>query len=248
MRKDKYFFTINLLLLIFVIVGFAPTFYLRPIGSLEPLPFDMILHGTICTAWFFAVVLQSYLIMKNKIVYHKKFGMYFSFIAPALVISGFIVVYTLMMSSLAKSPSLFDESMAEKAKFGAIFYAGNYLMLVMYAIYFYLGYHFRYKPNYHKRFMLFASTLITGQAAVRIIRIEMLQFGQDGNISGFIYSTLPITIIISLLIYDLFKLKKPHWATIIGIIGIVFLVLMVSVIGLSGVGVEWMEMIRLSLH
>ena len=54
--KDSFFFWMSILLLGFVLVGFAPTFYLRPAG--DALPLHLVIHGVLLTAWFVWFVVE----------------------------------------------------------------------------------------------------------------------------------------------------------------------------------------------
>lgn len=108
MKKDNYFFNVNILLLLIVLIGFSPTFFLRSLSEQEPLPFYLIVHGISCTAWFVVIVIQSYLVKKERIVQHKVYGKYFSLIAPILVISGYaVLIYSTGKYHMQFPPSYF---------------------------------------------------------------------------------------------------------------------------------------------
>ena len=91
-KREPYFFVVNVILLLIVIVGFGPSFFLRPLNDLASLPLHLIIHGVSATAWIVAIVLQSLWIQQGKTLRHAQTGVYFSLIAPILVVSGFWVL------------------------------------------------------------------------------------------------------------------------------------------------------------
>lgn len=224
MKKDRYFFILNSLLLLLVLIGFAPSFYLRPLSDQAALPVHLILHGIFCTAWFLAIFLQALLVQKKKLNAHRKFGKYASLIAPAIFLSGLWVMdgriqnfYTRNGSELAGRPDF--------REFESMLIGGDSLALLSFLMLVYLGYRFRHKIHSHKRYMLFASIMIVPQAFVRIGKISFLQVGSDPGASGSLYAVLgPVLMLTSLLIYDKKSLGKIHsvtklsWAWYIGLL------------------------------
>jgi len=224
MKKDRYFFILNSLLLLVVLVGFAPSFYLRPLSDQAALPIHLILHGLACTAWFLAIFFQALLVQKQNIKAHRNFGKYASLIAPAVFINGLWVMhgrvqnfYTRNGSDLAGRPDF--------REFESMLIAGDTIALISFLILVYLGYRFRHKIQHHKRYMLFASIMIVPQAFVRIGKYSFLQLGNDPGESGSLYAVLgPVLMLISLLIYDRKTLGKVHsvtklsWAWYIGLL------------------------------
>jgi tryptophan-rich sensory protein len=245
MKKDKYLFYVNLFILLIVLVGFAPTFYLTPFNDKPGLSGYLIVHGATCTAWFVAVVLQSYYVIKGQLINHKKFGVYFSLLSLLLIFSGLVVNYYAIQSYLIEFPSLTDATISDKQKHIANIIVGNTVQLAFFGLLVFLGYRSRTKPGYHKRFMVFASILIIQQALVRIGRNPIFQIGEDAIKSQGTYVMYGVLILIVLLfIYDFIKLKKPHWATITSFTIFLVFFLIVGMMMQSGVGVAWIEKFR----
>jgi hypothetical protein len=68
------------------LVGFAPTFYLRP-ATLAPLPTLLIVHGTVFTSWIALLVAQTTLVASDRRDLHRKLGVFGAALAiliPAL--------------------------------------------------------------------------------------------------------------------------------------------------------------------
>jgi hypothetical protein len=53
-------------LLLVVIVGFSPTFYLRSAFNAPELSWRVLVHGLILTAWFLAFALQAALVARRR--------------------------------------------------------------------------------------------------------------------------------------------------------------------------------------
>ena len=70
----RFFFVAHLALLIVVLVGFAPTFYLRALSERHPLPAILILHGAVLTCWFLFTVLQAWLMQMRRVRWHRRMG------------------------------------------------------------------------------------------------------------------------------------------------------------------------------
>jgi hypothetical protein len=62
----RFFFFAQVALLIAVLVGFSPTFYLRPLFKVHPLPAVLYLHGAVLTVWFMLTALQGWLVQTQR--------------------------------------------------------------------------------------------------------------------------------------------------------------------------------------
>ena len=246
MKKDNYFLGVNILLLLIVLIGFAPTFYLRPLSDQEPLPFYLIIHGISCTAWFVVIVIQSLFVKNRKIAQHKFYGNYFSLIAPVIVISGYaVLIYS--TGQYHQQFALLDsvKEIEGERMFTALIIVGDFIQLIVYLIFVYLGYRFRSNGTYHKRAMLIASILICQQALVRIGKFEFLMIGENPGASGGIYAVIvPFLMLLSLLVFDTVKFKKPQKISVIGIVTYVAFVATSMALNVSGLAVDLLESLR----
>ena len=241
MKRDRYFFILNCILLLAVLMGFAPSFYLRPLSDQAALPIHLILHGIACTAWFLSIFMQALLVQKQKINAHKTFGKYASLIAPAVFISGLWVMqgriqnfYTKNGSELAGRPDF--------REFESMLIAGDTIALISFLILVYLGYRFRHKIHHHKRYMLFASIMIVPQAFVRIGKYAFLQLGDDPGASGSLYAVAgPVLMLFSLLIYDRKKLGKVHAVTKLSWVWYIGLLATATLLMRTGWGADLLE-------
>src|SRR5438477_7129770 len=77
--ERKFYSRMALFLVVLVLLGFAPSFYLRGIVPSYPrpnptLPPAVILHGTVFTLWMAAIVAQTQLISARKHEVHMRVG------------------------------------------------------------------------------------------------------------------------------------------------------------------------------
>jgi len=246
MKNDNYFFSVNVLLLLIVLIGFSPTFYLRPLSSQEPLPFYLIIHGISCTAWFIVIVIQSYFIKTGRVIQHKIYGKYFSLIAPMIVLSGFAVVMYLIGKYHMQFPPPNSEAYIEGEGIHDVMVSvGGIIQLITFLLFVYVGYRYRSKGIIHKRAMLIASLIICQQALVRLGQFKLFMIGEDPGASGGIYSVVvPFVLLLSLLVYDTIKFKKPKVISIVGLIAYISFILAAFGLTSSGLALKLIESFR----
>jgi hypothetical protein len=97
-QHPRFYLIITILLLLFVLIGFSRTFYLRSFfeqperWQLDQLPSVYVIHGMVLTAWFMLLVVQSALINLRKVSIHRKLGFAVVFLAVLVVFTGIQVV------------------------------------------------------------------------------------------------------------------------------------------------------------
>lgn len=74
-NKRGIFFPLSAaILLLFVLVGFSRTLYLRPWYPSEPLPAYLYIHGVVLTLWFVFLLSQTLLVSRGKLWTHRRAG------------------------------------------------------------------------------------------------------------------------------------------------------------------------------
>src|SRR5688572_12989748 len=68
--RSGFFFWMSVVLLAFLIVGFAPSLYLRVFFDTPPIPFYLHVHGAVVTSWFVWLVLQTSLVRTGRTATH----------------------------------------------------------------------------------------------------------------------------------------------------------------------------------
>jgi len=241
-RGSKYFLFISLALLALVFLGFAPTFYLRPLfgrvddptGSTS-LPTHLILHGLALTSWYVLFGVQTALISIHKTPLHRRLGIAGVISGLAVITSGVVVLTRVVprriQGDVLPPPVLLElfRDVALSQTFNLTFFAA----CVAAAIY------FRKKPEVHKRLMLTASVLVIGAAlstnrsfgaAVQSLLPDFLAIG---------YTTVAL-IMASLFVFDIVNFRKVFATTIFGAVLLLLIrPLYMHFVLHSQLGIQW---------
>jgi hypothetical protein len=86
--RSGFFFWISILLLAFLMIGFAPSLYLRAFFDVAPIPVYLHVHGAIATSWFVWLVLQTSMVRTGRTATHRRLGVVGAVIAVAVVFAG----------------------------------------------------------------------------------------------------------------------------------------------------------------
>jgi hypothetical protein len=225
--RNGFFFAAHCALLAVVLVGFGRTFYLRAFFDIGPLPAQLYVHGAILTVWFSFAVAQAWLIRSQQLRWHRRVGYAAATYAAAVVISGMIV-----NSHLAAT--LTSPADAEN-----IIVWGNYLTLLMFAVFVGLGVLLRKRAEAHKRLMLLASVAIVGPALGRFPLWPIFAGGLDAARNYAIGGLL--LLLTSLIVYDILTRRRPHPATWMGALAIVVSLAVSVALGVTGIGFDILQ-------
>jgi hypothetical protein len=218
--RSKYFLVVSIIMLLLVFLGFAPTFYLRPVFGMidQPtsstvLPVHLILHGLALTAWFVLFCLQAILIFTHRTIHHRKVGVAGIVVALAVVMSGFYVLMNITSRRVAGGMELTPELLSAIRPV----IISQTFSLIFFALFIDLAVLLRKHSHTHKRLMFIASILILRAA-----------FSENRLFGAFMHSILPAffpygltvesLLFISLFIHDWTRHKKIFAVTIIGTI------------------------------
>jgi hypothetical protein len=158
-RSRAYWF-LALALAVFITLGFARTYYLRPLFELPPLDLIQHLHAIVFTAWVVLFVLQARLISKQNYRAHMRVGIAGVFLAALVVIVGFMATIE-SLSYDARRP--LGMTMTQFALFpvtAILLFAGFVTAALL----------LRRRADLHKRFMVLAMIAVLGPPAARLIR------------------------------------------------------------------------------
>jgi len=158
---ERRFFTgIALAILATVIVGFARSFFLRPLFPDWPSPSETIfyVHGAVFTAWIVLLVVQATLVAGRRTEMHRKIGPFSAVLAIAMVVLG--VVGALVAAHRVTG---FTEVPVPPLQFLAI----PIFDMVLFAAFVWLAIAQRTNPQTHKRWMLLATVNLVTAAVAR---------------------------------------------------------------------------------
>jgi hypothetical protein len=222
--NTRFFFIAHLVLLAVVLVGFSPTFFLRPLLRDRPLPVVLDLHGAVLTSWFLLAALQGWLIQTRRLQLHRRVGYAAASYAAVVVVMG--VVADARLASQIRSPADAEN----------IVVWGNLFTLVLFTAFVSLAVVLRKRPEAHKRLTLLASMSIVGPAIARLPEWPIFPGGEEAHRY---YGIGGLLVLFGLLIaYDLITRRRPHPASWIGATAIVASLAAAVFLAVSGAGFE----------
>lgn len=205
--RPRFYLLLTLALVAFVIVGFAPSYYLRILR--EPLPLTTLVHvhAIVFTVWLVLFLGQAGLAAVHRVDLHRKLGIASAFVAALVVVVGVLTVIQTAISNHVSPSGL------APPQFSII----GFTSIGMFAAFITLGIVYRRRPDLHRRFMILAFVASISPASARIIRMLDLQPNRDLLIP--LFAALFIAACIA---YDWRKYRVVHPAYVIG--GLVIIV------------------------
>jgi len=155
---DQRFFTaMAVLCTALVLVGFAPTYYLRGLTSQPPLPLLVHLHGAVSTGWILLFLTQTSLVAANRRDVHRRLGIAGAVWAAVVLVIGWLMAI--------------DAARRGVAPPGAPAQPGFLLIplgtILSFAVLAAAGLWNRRRSETHKRFMLLATIALLTPALAR---------------------------------------------------------------------------------
>jgi hypothetical protein len=196
---DIFFTTMSVIMLAIVLVGFAPSYFLRG-AVFAHLPSLLVhLHGAVFSSWIFLFVIQSSLVSAGNVRLHRKLGVLGAVIAGLMVILGVLAPFgTLRRGAIL--PPIFTP---------ASFLIGNVIGIIVFGAYVAFAIWKRNNRLVHKRIMLIANALLMSPALGRMTFPVIVHY-------PFLIGVIPLAMVVALFIFDLVTLRRPTAATVIG--------------------------------
>ena len=223
-RKMRWFFPgVSAALLAAMLVGFAPTFYLRSLFDVPPIPVYLYVHGFVLTTWFVLVFAQTCLVAAHRTDLHRRLGVAAAIVAVLVVPISAFVTLRVPGASGGDQPGI--EGLV----------IGNLVTLVTFSALVAAGWHFRTRPDVHKRLMIASCAVLFPPINARLNRFLGINV------------PIPVLILLPLLVigvYDLITLKRLHRATMwVGVSIVVGTAFALAMIG-SGAASRFTDALR----
>ena len=163
---DRVFYgSVAVSMALMAIVGFGPTFYLRPFtggpmvtfGAGRPFTPLIYIHGALFTAWVALFIVQTALISARRVALHRRIG-----VGGALLAAAMIAVATMTAVAAAKRGA------GPAGIPPLVFLAIPLFDMVMFTTFITAALALRRKKEAHKRLMLLAYVSIMGAPAARL--------------------------------------------------------------------------------
>lgn len=164
-RRERSFFTAMVAALVLsVVIGFAPTYYLRSSfpGSQEfapPEAFFYAIHGTVNTAWMVLILVQTWLVRGRHLRLHRLLGMLSMVVAMGVAGTG---VYGALLAGARDRGFMAPPFAPEVFLLVPLLDAALFALLIGAAIV------YRRRPQAHKRLILLGTLSMCQAALVRI--------------------------------------------------------------------------------
>lgn len=187
----------------FAFGGFTPT-YFGPLatGTLREMSPVVHIHGVLFFSWTLLFLGQSWLVTHRRTAVHRNVGLGGISLATAMFILGVIVNLLsnerrIEAGQLGRAYSLGFSGLMAMASFGTLFA---------------LAIWYRRRPDYHKRFMLFATSMLLNAPVGRLFRPV---FSPAPPPPWLVFATVD-TILVACLLYDWKTRGRPHIVTLVG--------------------------------
>lgn len=185
-------------LLLSVVVGFSPTFFLRPAFTDRPLPLYLYLHGAVLTLWFVLAFVQSVLVAARRTALHRRLGVVGGLTAAVLVpLSGFVAVQAI---------SRYRAAGVQPAEIQFIV-IGDLISLVVFSGLITSALAWRHHRDWHRRLMAVASIMIIGPAIARLERVGL----------AVPVPAVLLGLLVALCVNDAIELRRLHRATVVSV-------------------------------
>ncbi len=197
--RDRRFFTaIAAVIAVVVLVGFGPTFYLRPMFNPPPLRTVHVVHGAVFTLWVALFVAQAVLVSARRLDLHRKLGLLGGVVALLMVVTGYAVAVSSARLGF----------MAPGLPPPLVFLAVPFFDLIVFSTLVGTGLWLRRSPVAHKRLMLLSIVSVLTAAIARWPYVLPL-----GPLAYFALTDL---FVVALALHDRASLGRVHPATLWG--------------------------------
>ena len=156
-RHRAFFPIMSVVLIVFVYLGFAPTYYRRPVSA-GPIVAYLHVHGAAMTAWYLLLLLQTTLIAVRRRSVHRRLGFAGAAIAAIIVMLNPLVA----LWSVANAPP------DQPVELTALIVVGDLLAMATFAVLVTLAIVWRNRPETHSRMLMLASISVAGPAFGRL--------------------------------------------------------------------------------
>ncbi|HMT08266.1 MAG TPA: hypothetical protein PKA82_09695 [Pyrinomonadaceae bacterium] len=198
--ENKFFLIYSVAFPLITFIGYAPTFYLKPLFQTPPIAGGLVIaHGVLMTAWIVLFGVQAYLVSAKKVRTHITLGMLGISIATAMVFVGVVTAIESLKRGAAfpgwTANQWFIIPIADMVVFPILFAAAIYL---------------RHDSASHKRLMLLIMVNWLGPSIARFPLAFILDLGTLW------FFGVPALIAAGFLAYDTYRNGKMNKAFAIG--------------------------------
>lgn len=191
-----------------VVIGFAPTYYLKVFFGTPALPALLHLHGALMTSWFVLFFVQTYLVASHRIGLHQRLGVLGVILAALIIVVGTVVALRWAARSVQQAHT---DGPPPLMFMGFLLFA-----LLVFATLVGAALLLRPRPDYHKRLMLLSCLSMAGPGLARIPfeQLPALSFLKSGSPAGLF--GLDLLLLYACIGWDTWRHRRLHPAFIGG--------------------------------
>jgi hypothetical protein len=194
-RHPAFFPGLSSVLIVLVFLGFAPTYYLRPVSA-GPIPAYLHVHGAAMTAWFLLLLVQTALIAARRRALHRQLGIAGACVAVVIVVLNPLVVVWSVPHLMADNGS---------TQLTALIVVADLILVGIFAALVAMAIRWRRYPETHSRMLMLASLAVSGPALGRL-SLNLAGTPLPGVIA---LMTLPLLVVV----HDRVAMKWVHPVT-----------------------------------
>jgi len=217
---DRWIWVFTVALIIAtVLAGFVPDSVMKvglvEAGKRPPFPLVLHVHAALMGSWLLLLLAQTTLLATGRRALHMQLGVAATVLAPAIVVTGLVLVPTMYHASWAAAhaanPSLAPNAVPPKMAFATNIALNQLRVGVLFPVVVAIGLLARRRDaGLHKRMMILATVLPLGAAVSRISWLPTTT-----PASGLTIDLLPVLVIAPLFAWDLYRLRRVHGAYLI---------------------------------
>jgi hypothetical protein len=200
LARPRFYPAMGIALALLVAVGFARTYYLKPLFDTPSLPLRTHVHGLLFTAWMGLFIVQARLIATHRMRLHRRLGLAGVMLAVAMILSAYHAAVN--PGPDARPPFGFTTEQ---------FLIAPMTNLVLFGAFVTAGLALRRHSDYHKRLMVMATISIVGPA---IGRASRLLLANVPNLTS-VYAVTAL-LVLACVVADLVNHRRLHPVTSIG--------------------------------
>lgn len=207
--RDRFFVGMAWVLLAINLVGFAPTYFLKPLVESPVLPLRTHIHGVLFTSWFVLFAIQTTLVARGDLRLHRKLGVTGAVLVGLMGASALTILYFRALEYTGTPGSMTSTTTVVW---------GNLALLALFTGFAATGIAMRRTPDVHKRLMLLASLSMMLQSLGRIGRAPVFQFSETTLFGEIIVGLGGLAVLLgAMVVHDLVTDRRLHRVTLVGV-------------------------------
>jgi hypothetical protein len=207
--ERNFFLAIAILFPLVVLVGFAPTYYLKPLFNTPPVARSIIhIHGFVMAVWVALFIAQVFLIRTTRIKVHQRLGLLSIVLAIVIFVTGIV---TAIAAANYGSPS--TPAGVKPLEFLVV----PFFDMIVFAVLFGAAVYYRRNAPNHKRLMLLTVLNFIPAAIARF------PFGLTDTYGPLWFFGVPDALAVIFLAVDTWRNRKLN---VVFLVGTIFLIAM----------------------